>query len=252
MPLRPQGSVSDGGQMKWHLLDTGIGTAEENMRKDAELLEDLSEKGPGILHFYDWQEESATYGYFTDPSDFLELSAIESVGLKLARRPTGGGIIFHQWDWAFSLLVPSESCYFSRNTLENYAFVNTIVSKAVEEFLGGGLKPILTPVDEKPQDKACGKFCMATPTKYDVVWEGKKIAGAAQRKCKQGFLHQGSVSLILPQEEILDKILKKNSNVKEAMRAHTFPLLGKETSKSVMMQARLKLKQLFTKHLLHA
>ncbi|MFS8563927.1 MAG: hypothetical protein LVR00_06275 [Rhabdochlamydiaceae bacterium] len=85
---------------------------------------------------------------------------------------------------------------------------------------------------------------MAKPTKYDVVLDGRKIAGAAQRKCKQGFLHQGMIALQVPPEEYLDAILKQGSHVKKAILANTFPLLDKGSSPSEMEQARTQLKEL--------
>jgi lipoate-protein ligase A len=48
---------------------------------------------------------------------------------------------------------------------------------------------------------------MAKPTKYDVMWEGKKVGGGAQRRTKYGFLHQGTISLGRPDEEFLSGIL---------------------------------------------
>ncbi len=79
--------------MSWEVRDTGIATAEENMRYDAALLEHLSsEKGP-ILHFYDWETPSATYGYFMQPERWLNMEEVKKRGLSLARRPTGGGIV---------------------------------------------------------------------------------------------------------------------------------------------------------------
>jgi len=35
--------------------------------------------------------------------------------------------------------------------------------------------------------------CFVEPARYDVVWRGRKIAGAAQRRAKGSLLHQGSV-----------------------------------------------------------
>jgi lipoate-protein ligase A len=47
---------------------------------------------------------------------------------------------------------------------------------------------------------------MARPTKYDVMLQGRKIAGAAQRKTKAGFLHQGTIALLCPDPELLGAV----------------------------------------------
>ena len=58
-----------------------------------------------LLHLYQWDGPSATYGYFIDPSKYLDLNKLRQHHVALARRPTGGGIVFHIWDLAFSFLI---------------------------------------------------------------------------------------------------------------------------------------------------
>lgn len=209
----------------WNILDTGKRCAKENMLIDAELLETLDPHALPILHFYDWAADSATFGYFVNPADYLDMEQVGKWGLDLAKRPTGGGIVFHLWDLAFSVLIPAGHPRFSENTLETYAFINNGVLSAVSSFLGN--RPVLIPDDAPAPDASCTRFCMAQPTKYDVVLQGKKIAGAAQRKTKKGFLHQGTIALKMPSEHYLSTVLRP-SKVLEAMMASTFPLLQPE------------------------
>lgn len=209
------------------VLDTGIGTAEENMRCDEKLLEDLDPNGEPILHLYGWRGPSATYGHFIAPEKHLDLEKAKRRRLDLARRPTGGGIVFHIWDLAFSFLMPAGHRAFSLNTLENYKFVNSAVLEVMRGFFA-----LKGAVDLIPQDGAalgveCQNFCMAKPTKYDVVYKGMKIAGAAQRKRKQGYLHQGTISLAYPHVDLLKEVLLSKEEVVEAMRAYTFAPLGR-------------------------
>jgi len=236
----------------WIILDTGVQSAQENMRLDAELLERADTFAAPVLHLYEWTEESATYGYFTDPAQLLNLEKAKAFSLQLARRPTGGGIIFHLWDMAFSVVVPASCSEFSTNTLENYAFVNRAVLAAVEEFLGTAPALSLTPDDFAPWDQASSHFCMAKPTKYDVMWQGKKVAGAAQRKTKKGFLHQGSIALLMPPPDYLSEILLPGTEVKAAMQAHTYPLLSDRASSVEIRQAKDRLRELLSTHLRHA
>ena len=63
---------------------------------------------------------------------------------------------------------------------------------------------------------------MAKPTQYDVVYKGMKIAGAAQRKQRQGYLHQGTISLSLPKMELLSDLLLSKKEVLQAMSSFTF------------------------------
>ena len=270
------------------------------MTIDAELLKKMKPNDPPTLHLYEWEGEAATYGYFLDPKKFLDLEKVEALGLSLARRPTGGGIIFHVSDLAFSVLVPANFPHYSTNTLDNYDFINSAVKRGVKtllhRFLGSILdetqpspssselfsSPImpsaiessnrskskaqspfssevhpkniynsfehnksLTLLQEEPipLDESCCHFCMAKPTKYDVMLEGWKIAGAAQRRRKQGYLHQGSIAIALPKENFLNQVLLKGTQVHEAMLAHTFSLLGKDWTQNDLEEVRRTLKR---------
>lgn len=224
------------------VLHTGVAKAQEIMDYDAALLENLKPGGQPTLHLYKWDGPSATYGYFVDPAKHLNLEKAERHGVSLARRPTGGGIVFHIWDLAFSFLMPSGHPRFSLNTLENYQFVNQIVLEAVREYFV--LTPELTPHSFASLGPHCQNFCMARPTQYDVVYNGMKIAGAAQRRRKQGYLHQGTISLAFPDMELLADVLHSREEVVQAMAAYTFAPLGKEGNLSA---GRLQLEAVLEK-----
>ena len=214
------------------VLDTGPSSAEANMRLDEQLLAELDPAGVPILHFYEWNGPAATYGYFLDPSKHLDLNKARQHRLSLARRPTGGGIVFHIWDLAFSFLMPAGHSRFSLNTLENYRFVNARVLEAVRDYLQVQQHDLmeLIPRDFDAMDPACRHFCMARPTVYDVVYQGRKIAGAAQRRRKNGYLHQGTISLALPQADLLGDLLLSKQAVIQSMLAYTFAPLGRHCS----------------------
>lgn len=165
------------------------------MALDQELLDNIEEP---TLHLYEFEKPSATYGYFIRPFDHLTEAAKE---LDLAKRPTGGGIIFHTHDLTFSLLIPAAHPGFLKNTLDSYAFVNKTVAQALTKFLGKDPSLFTQKGPNAP-------FCMAKPTVYDVMIEGKKVGGAAQRKTKKGLLHQASIQLGMPSIEFLKKHLK--------------------------------------------
>ena len=190
------------------IIDSGTRSAHENMQLDAQMLEALDPDGELILHLYDWERPSLTYGYFIKPHQHLHLEALARHGIDIGRRPTGGGIVFHIWDLAFSVLVPANHPGYHENTLDNYTYVNSRVKGAMQKLLGKELD--LLPEDPPTEIEASRHFCYAKPTKYDVMLNGRKIAGAAQRKKRNGYLHQGSISLVQPDTELLKELLKSD------------------------------------------
>lgn len=87
---------------------------------------------------------------------------------------------------------------------------------------------------------------MAKPTRYDVVHQGVKIAGAAQRRTKRGFLHQGTISLGFPEEKWLREILLSQESVFSAMASYSFAPLGKTYSQEMLQETRQAVAQKLT------
>jgi len=208
--------------MKLEVITTGAQSPSVNMEKDQRLLESLAENPRPILHLYEWEQPSATYGYFSNPEKLLNSESIAFCSLKLAKRPTGGGITFHEFDLAFSLLVPASHPHFSLNTLANYTLVNSIVAEVLKPYLQA--EPLLQQIEKQNQKDPLCNFCMSSVTIYDVVVEGKKVAGAAQRKTKDGFLHQGSICLQRPPDKFLEEIFLPGPSFANAMRECSYPL----------------------------
>ncbi len=221
---------------EWTLIQREPASAAANMAFDAMLLKRLSCVQQPVLHLYEWESPSVTYGYFIDPEKYLSCASLDSYGLQLARRPTGGGVIFHQCDLTFSVLMPANHSAYTTNTLENYAWINRIVSGAISRFLRQAVSVSLleeSSLSNRP-------FCMVDPTVFDVMIEGKKVAGGAQRRTKAGYLHQGSIALGIPDPALLKAVLR-DSAIGETMIAKTYPLTCEKTSPEQIVQSKQEL-----------
>jgi lipoyl(octanoyl) transferase len=173
----------------WLFLNSGQGDAPFNMALDEALLEAMRRLQTPILRFYGWTQPAASFGYFQ------KFSPIErSTPLRpLVRRPTGGGLVPHVADWTYSFAAPPGHHWHSLAAIDSYRRVHQWIQRAFailkiqtelapeKKSLGGNLQP-----------KASGE-CFAGHEKFDLLWRGKKIAGAAQRRNKLGLLIQGSV-----------------------------------------------------------
>lgn len=201
-----------------HLIETGARPPEEIMAKDAALLAALDPEGPPLLHLYEWDRPCLTHGYFINPALYLDLDALQAEGIVPVRRPTGGGIIFHLTDLAFSVLIPAKHPKFSLNPLDNYVFVNQWIAEAIGDFIPKESFPKLYSPAPCCRAEREIPFCMAKPTPFDIMVKGKKIGGAAQRRTKLGLLHQGSLSLSPPPVDLLRKVIKEGEGVVEAMQ----------------------------------
>lgn len=197
------------------IIDTGENHAQTNMDIDDNLLQAMGAGDSPILHLYRWKKESITYGHFIKMGHFFDMEKVIKNFFELARRPTGGGIIFHSWDYTFSFIVPSSHKQFSTNTLENYQWINQVVLHAIQDLYPETLSIHKKSVAYKGNTKY---FCMAKPTIYDILLGEKKVVGAAQRRRRNGLLHQGSISISMPDFARLEQILLPNVDILSAMQ----------------------------------
>ena len=149
-----------------------------NMAIDEALLESASEP---VLRFYGWRSASISFGYF---GRYAEV-AHEQTRCDVVRRWTGGGIVFHEDDLTYSIILPAEVATRFRSS----RIVYTAVHAAIREALGIGIPSALASTAAPKVSDAC----FANPVEADVLLHGRKIAGAAQRRTRSGLLHQGSI-----------------------------------------------------------
>jgi lipoate-protein ligase A len=168
--------------MNWLFLNSGKCDAAFNMALDEALLESAASNGAPVLRFYGWKEPAATFGYF---QKFTEVEKTTHLR-PLIRRPTGGGIVPHDADWTYSFVVPPNHEWYSVPAVESYRRIHDWLRLAFAEM------KVATELAPCCKRTLPGQ-CFAGHEKFDLLWRGKKIAGAAQRRNKLGLLIQGSV-----------------------------------------------------------
>lgn len=141
-----------------------------------------------VLRFYRWASPAVTFGYF---GPYGEVAAMLD-GRDVARRWTGGGIVEHGGDTTYALLVPARSAAFQLRARDLYAWVHQALAAA----LVIGERPALELAPARATPVAGGR-CFERPVEGDLVDGAQKLAGAAQRRTREGLLHQGSVAVAM-------------------------------------------------------
>jgi len=168
--------------MNWLLLNSGKCDAALNMALDEALLDSVARLARPILRLYGWMEPAATFGYFQKYADVERATKLR----PLVRRPTGGGIVPHDADWTYSAVFPPGHEWHLLKAEESYRRIHEWIRSAFARL------KIETELAPDAKKSAPGQ-CFAGHEKFDLLWRGKKIAGAAQRRNKLGLLIQGSV-----------------------------------------------------------
>ena len=142
-----------------------------------------------LLRLYRWALPTVSFGYF-EP---WRPVAVQFRSQELVRRWTGGGVVDHQHDWSYSLLLPRSERMTNLPAGESYRLIHMKLRCALTD---AGFKGVVlhgnTDVARNTNSRSC--FVKAVP--YDLLMDGRKISGAAQRRTCQGLLHQGSVQNI--------------------------------------------------------
>jgi lipoate-protein ligase A len=176
------------------------GSALEMMLKEKALI--TSVPSNPCLRVY-LMHPGITYGYFIQPEKWLALSRLRS--LSTAQRPTGGGLLFHGQDITFSLSLPSSHPLFHLDTSDRYQAINQKVLEALSPLVPSSCTLSLSSKTSLPGNEK--EVCLANPTSYDLLCNGKKVGGSAQRKTKTSLLHQGYIQIFpldkTPYEEAL-------------------------------------------------
>jgi lipoyl(octanoyl) transferase len=166
-------------------------SAAMNMAIDEALLETVVVP---TIRFYHWRSLALSFGYFGKFSDV----AIYAAERDLVRRWTGGGIVFHGDDLTYSIVIPSSDAVFDESSIAIYerihrALCGALVKTGQRAVVAGGVDPGGFSAATRAAVNASGYNCFAKPVRADVMIDGRKIAGAAQRRTRRGLLQQGSI-----------------------------------------------------------
>lgn len=152
------------------------------MAVDQALLERASGLGRPVLRLYSWDRPAASFGY----SQRIDVVETLTPLRPLVRRTTGGGVVPHDADWTYSVTVPPDHFWYGLSAVDSYERMHAWLRSA---FRWIGFEAVLAPCC----DPAGPGQCFVGAEKYDLLYRGRKVAGAAQRRNRLGLLIQGSI-----------------------------------------------------------
>src|SRR5438876_4191171 len=194
-------------------------SAAMNMAIDEALLDSVAVPS---IRFYRWRSSALSFGYFGRFADVADYAGERD----LVRRWTGGGIVFHEEDLTYSIVIPPGDPVFAQSSMSIYEKIHRALCNALA---ANGerveLAPVARVVDagaaklakgtgvSEPSYKADrGYGCFANPVRADVMLNGRKIAGAAQRRTRRGLLQQGSIQYVDLGNGLAQRFTKELSN----------------------------------------
>lgn len=163
------------------MLDGAL-AGHENMARDSSILAALEEgSGTPTLRVYGWDAPTISIGYLQGPGPFMGL------GLPVVRRITGGRAVVHSSELTYSVTGLINDPLFSGGIMAAYSVISRCIIAALKD---AGLDASYS------RGSAAGdrnEACFHSPSRYEVLIDGRKLVGSAQRRLKRAFIQHGSI-----------------------------------------------------------
>jgi len=180
-------------------------SAAMNMAIDEALLDSVAVPS---IRFYRWQSPALSFGYFGKFADVAEYATERD----LVRRWTGGGIVFHGEDLTYSIVIPVSDQIFAESSMSLYEKIHRTLVNALAETAQPAVVAAIADRGARVSDACYNEHCFANPVRADVMLNGRKVAGAAQRRTRASLLHQGSIQNVDLANGLAERFAKELSN----------------------------------------
>ncbi|XXM73772.1 lipoate--protein ligase family protein [Lysinibacillus sphaericus] len=204
----------------WRFIDSGNCSPSFNMALDEALLDWHSEgKIPPTIRFYGWDPATLSVGYFQKVEKEINMDAVKEHGLGFVRRPTGGRGVLHDKELTYSVIVSEEHPEMPKTVTEAYRVISEGILKGFQAL---GLEAYFavpkTAEEREGLKNPRSAVCFDAPSWYELVVEGRKVAGSAQTRQKGVILQHGSILLDLDEDKLFSLFKYPSERVKERMQ----------------------------------
>ncbi|MSM40398.1 MAG: lipoate--protein ligase family protein [Geobacter sp.] len=178
----------------WRLIRSGRLPGPRNMAIDEALLTCFDPHcSTPVLRLYGWSPPALSVGRFQDAAT-IDLGRCRELGVPVVRRVTGGGAIYHAEELTYGIVCAPHHLPPAATIKETFRVLTGFL---LGFYRGLGLSARYA-VESAPPGARLGErtpFCFAGQESYDILVQGKKIGGNAQRRRKEVIFQHGSIPL---------------------------------------------------------
>lgn len=204
----------------WYFIHSGPCSPSFNMALDEALLDWHSEGLiPPVIRFYEWNPATLSIGYFQRAEKEIDLEKVRAAGLGFVRRPTGGRAVLHDQELTYSVIVSENYPNMPKTVTEAYRVISEGLLLGFQK-LGLDAYFSVPDTEDKRADlkKPKSAVCFDAPSWYELVVEGRKVAGSAQTRQKGVILQHGAILLDLDEDKLLSVFRFDSEEAKDTMR----------------------------------
>jgi lipoate-protein ligase A len=188
----------------WRFIRDAAASGPVNMARDQYALLRAIETGRPILRLYDWERLVLSVGRNQKLDRQVNLPACREAGVPVVRRMTGGRGVLHGTDLTYAVASPTDGGRFSPGIMAVYRELSGVFVRFFREL---GLVPEVKTYGGSDRAERASAVCFATPSAFEILLDGRKVVGSAQRLMPHGFLQHGSIPLE-PQQDVLARIFR--------------------------------------------
>lgn len=180
----------------WRLIVTPPLSGAENMAIDEALLRsfDPATSLP-VLRLYGWAPPTLSLGRFQKGGEVLDLGRCRADGVPVVRRITGGGVIYHADELTYSIVCSPEQIPPASSVKDSFRVLTGFLL-AFYRGLGLDAAYAMDAVSDGVRLGERTAFCFAGRESFDILIDGRKLGGNAQRRQKGVIFQHGSIPLV--------------------------------------------------------
>jgi len=179
----------------WELILDGAIDGENNMAMDAALLDQIDQSSNirTIVRFYGWRKPTISLGRNQKIENAVDAGYCLANGIDIVHRPTGGRAVLHDDELTYAVVSNDSSC-FGDTIYGNYRRVSEALCLGYNRL---GVPAMLAPDTRRINalNNGADPPCFLSPSRYELIAGGRKIAGSAQRRTRRSFLQHGSMPI---------------------------------------------------------
>ncbi len=229
---------------KWRTIRSAAEAPDMNMAIDEALMMSVGagEVGP-TLRFYGWSPATLSIGYFQKAAEEVNMAEVQARGFGFVRRPTGGRAVLHDRELTYSIILPESYPGLPASVVDSYRLLSegmlrglqalglaaTMVSLSSEQErakYAGAASGTLSDSSEidastvtiASHASAASAACFDSPSWYELVIDGRKVAGSAQLRQHRALLQHGSILLDLDVAQLFALLQFRTERQRERMQ----------------------------------
>jgi len=162
------------------------------MATDRAILDCINKTGKVVFRVYQWHPYCISLG-FRQAADVINYKKCSEDNIDIVQRPTGGRAVFHAQEVTYSVIIPHTSTFFSSGIQKIYKIISQGLARGIQK-LGVPAELQRHKIDLRSHyRKSISVNCFSAAASSEVMVEGRKMIGSAQRHLDKGILQHGSI-----------------------------------------------------------